>query len=145
MKKVISGILCLVFLVFGAISAQATAVSSADLVDQNDPPMRLAYINTTVTNLVISSGQATSEGLASGYSGVTTKVTVALYLERKTASASTWTTIASGSKTTNGHVGAHQLKTSVGTGYQYRVRAVYTAWSGTKSETLTSYSRVVTY
>ena len=151
MKRAISGILCLVFLALGAISAQAATVDLAGSIglvdlDPNEPPVvRSAYINTTLTTLTISSGQANSEGSISGYYGVTTKVTVALHLERKTASASTWTTIASGSKTTNGCVGAHQLKTAVSKGYQYRVRAVYTAYSGTKSETLTSYSGVVTY
>jgi|GEM_PF-1144255 len=149
MKKAISGILCLVFLALGAISVQATAVDLAGsfgFVDQDEPPiLRMAFTNTTNTILGISGGQATSEGAIVGYSGITTKVTVALYLERKTASASSWTTIASGSKTTNGHVGAHQLITTVTKGYQYRVRAVYTAYSGSASETLTSYSGVVTY
>jgi hypothetical protein len=149
MKKAISGILCLVFLALGAVSVQATAIDLANLADfadqQDSPPTRLAYINTTNTTLGISGGQAISEGSIVGYSGITTKVTVALYLERKKASATTWTTVSSGSKTTNGHVGAHQLKTAVTSGYQYRVRAVYTAYSGSNYETLTSYSGVKTY
>jgi len=147
MKKAISGILCLVLLVFGAVSTQAALSSDNQLAAELDmpPPQRLSYTNTANTTLGISGTQAISEGLIVGYYGVTTKVTVALNLERKTASATTWTTIASGSKTTNGHFGAHQLKTTVTKGYQYRVRAVYTAYSGTKSETFTGYSRAVTY
>jgi len=147
MEKVISGILCMAFLLLGAISSQALTFDEAGIgmVDFDQPPSRLSYIGTANTTLNISGGQALCEGTVTGYSGITTKIVIALYLERKTASATTWTTIANGSKTVNSYIGAYQLKAAVTSGYQYRVRAVYTAYSGTKSETLTSYSRIVTY
>jgi hypothetical protein len=142
MKKVISGILCAILLLLGAVSAQAATPSEAAI---ELPQLRSAYTNTTITTLGISGGQATCEGSITGYSGITTKVKIELYLERKTASSSTWSPYASGSKTVNSYIGAYQLKVAVTSGYQYRVRGVYTAWSGTKSESLTSYSGVVTY
>ncbi|MDR2525917.1 MAG: hypothetical protein LBC83_07055 [Oscillospiraceae bacterium] len=85
------------------------------------------------------------EGVITGYSGITTKVKIELYLERKTASSSTWSAYGSSSKTVNSYIGAHQYIKSVTSGYQYRVRAVYTAWSGSNSESMTRYSGVVSY
>ena len=80
MKKAISGILCLVFLTLGAISAQAASVdllesaTQFELVQDDPNILYSAYTNTTNTSINISGTQATSEGYISGYSGVTTKV-----------------------------------------------------------------------
>jgi len=142
MKKVISGILCTLILVLGVVSAHATSINETDT-DQSQ--VRSLYINTTTTTLSISGGQAICEGLVVGYSGTTTKVTIALYLERKLASSSTWLPFANGSKSFDNYYGAYQLKVPVDKGYQYRVRAVYTAYSGKNSESLTAYSGVVAY
>jgi len=107
---------------------------------------RLSYINMTTTVLSVSSGQATCVGSVSGYKGTTTKVVITLHLERKLASSSTWTTFASDpAKTFNDWTGTYQMKKTVTSGYQYRVRAVYTAFAGSASETLTGYSSVVSF
>jgi len=119
---------------------------SASAANSTDPPLlRLSYINYTVTNIGVSGGQATCAGLVVGYSGTTTKVTIALYLERKLASSSTWSTCASDSQTTNGVNASLQIKASVSSGYQYRTHAVYKAYAGSSYETLDGYSSVVTY
>jgi len=126
--------------------ASATTGPAAEADPNDPPPQRLSYISTATTSISVSGGQASCTGSIVGYYGTTTKVEITLYLERKTASGSTWTTYASDPKQTfNSFTGMYTMKKSVISGYQYRVRAVYTAWAGTKSETLTGYSSVMSY
>lgn len=141
MKRLMSCIMCLALLLLGAVSVQATEAST-----ENPIQLDSLYINTTVTTLTISGGVATCTGTITGYSGITTKVVIALFLERKTAGSSTWSGYASDpAKTINSFFGSYQMKKSVDRGYQYRVRAVYTAYSGTKHESITGFSQVVAY
>ena len=142
MKKVISGILAVLILMLGAVSAYAADPAEAEV---NQPQTRLSYINTANTVLIISGGQATCGGTAVGYYGVTTKIKIELYLERKLASSSTWSTYASGSKTVDYYMAGYEMPVAVVKGYQYRTRAVYTAWAGKNSETFTTYSPISTY
>jgi len=145
MKKAISGILCLVILVLGAISAQAASIS-ADAAVPPPPQFRWSYINTIKTTLVISGGQASCTGTVTGYNGITDKVEITLYLERKLASSSVWSSSASDPKQTfNSFFGMYTMKKAATSGYEYRVRAVYTAYSGSNSETVTGYSNTVMY
>ena len=142
MKKVISGILAVLILMLGAVSAYAAAPVEAEV---NQPQTRLSYINMTTTTLGISGGQAICDGCVIGYYGTTTKVKIELYLERKLATASTWSPYADGSKTVDYYMAGYEMPVAVVKGYQYRVRAVYTAWAGKNSEMLTSYSGTVAY
>jgi len=145
MKKAISGILCLVLLALGAVYAQATSISD-DAAESAPPQLRWSYINTIKTSLVISGGQASCTGTVTGYNGITTKVEITLYLERKLASSNTWSPYANEPKQTfNSFYGMYTMKEAATTGYEYRVRAVYTAYSGSNSETVTGYSSVVKY
>lgn len=147
MKKACSAILSLILVLCmgasGGVSVSATDVSARE----SEPPLlRLSYTHLTRTSLTISGGQATCTGYLLGYNGTTTKVVITLYLERKTASSSTWTVYASDPpQTFNSFTGKYTMKKTVTPGYQYRVRGVYTAYAGTKSETTTAYSAVVSY
>jgi hypothetical protein len=150
MRKICSAILSVALVlcmgVMGTLAVNAVAVNDSVFDVANPPPTRLSYISNTVTSISISGGQATCLGHVTGYNGTTTKVEITLYLERKLASSSTWSTYASDPKQTfNSYSGTYQMKKSVVSGYQYRVRAVYVAWAGSKSETLTGYSSVVSY
>lgn len=127
----------------GGIAASAT---NTDAREADSPPSRLSYISMTVTNIGISGGQASCTGSIDGYKGTTTKVVITLYLERKLASSSTWTTYASSSpQTFNSYTGTYTMSKTVVKGYQYRVRAEYVAYAGSASEKLTGYSSVVAY
>ena len=95
------------------------------------------YTSYNKANLDISGGQATCESTISGYSGITTKVTITMYLEKKTLW--WWSTQASWTGTFNSYRGALSKNYAVGGG-TYRVRAVYVAYSGSNSETITGYS-----
>jgi len=142
MKKAISGILVALILMLGTVSAHAAAPAEADT---NQPQTRWSYINTTTTTLSIVGGQAIFGGSIIGYYGITTKVIITLYLEYKLASSSTWSPYANGSKSFDDYMGAYGKTVPVTSGYQYRVQAVYQAFSGKNSESTTSYSQVVTY
>ena len=147
MKKVLWAILSMVLvLCVGALGTVTVSATNEDARQAEPPPTRLSYINTTATGLSISGGQATCAGTVVGYNGVTTKVVIKLYLERKLASVTTWSPYAEDpAQTFNSWTGGYQMKKAVVSGYQYRTRAVYTAYSGSNSESVTGYSSVVTY
>jgi len=130
MKRIFTLLLCLL------LGLSFATLSSA----------RLSYINDATTNIGPSGGQAISVGVCNGYQGITTKVEITLTLQRKLASSSTWTDYYTAPKQTfNNYHGAAQLIRNMEKGYQYRTKAVYVAYSGTKSETLTGYSGAISY
>jgi len=147
MKKVFRAVLSLALvLCLGAAGTIVVGATNVDAREAESIPTRLSYTNLTATSISISGGQATCLGHITGYNGTTTKVEITLYLERKLASSSSWSTYASGTKQTfNSYSGTYQMKKAVVSGYQYRTRAVYTAYAGSKSETITGYSNVVSY
>lgn len=147
MKKAIACILSLVLLVgTGAVFAQATSVDSAEqaVSAQYQPIMPFwSFINMTVTNIGVSGGQVIGNGSIQGIPGVTTRVSIELTIQRRPAgSTAAWTNVVSGIRTVNGVVAGHEIRTPAVAGFEYRTRAVYTAWSGTRSETHTSFSAV---
>jgi len=147
MKKICFAILslALVLCMGGAGLVIAFATDEARR-DDEPPPLRLSYIMTATTSISVSGGQASCTGSVVGYKGTTTKVEITLYLERKLASSSTWTTYASDPKQTfNSFTGMYTMKKAITKGYQYRVRAEYKAYAGSASETVTGYSSVVAY
>jgi hypothetical protein len=152
MKKVCLAILSLAMALClgmaGAVSAHAAALINDDVAIQIEIPneVMMAFIQQTTTSLRISGGQATLAGTIIGYNGLTTRVVITLHLERRVNSSSAWSTIFSDSaRTFNSFAGSHQITRAVTSGFQYRVRAVYTAFAGTRSETITAYSSIVTF
>lgn len=144
MKRLLSVLLCMA-LVFGC----ATLVSAATSFDEvKEPPIqvRTAYTNSFKTLISISGGQATCVGSLTGYQGTTTKVEITLTLQRKLASSSTWSDYYNHPKQTfNTYCGTASFSKAVVSGYQYRTKAVYTAYAGTKYETFTEYSGAMAY
>lgn len=103
-----------------------------------------AYIYQTTTLLSIStSGVAEATGILTGYPGTTTEVWIFLYLERYTNG--TWTTVTSWYQGFDSYRGTLIRTTSVTSGYWYRVRASYYAYSGDVYEHVTQYSSSVYY
>lgn len=147
MRKVFRAILSLALvLCMGVAGTLVVGATNADAREADPPPTRLSYISTTSTVIGISGGQATCVGAVVGYNGTTTKIEITLYLERKLATSSTWSTYASDPKQIiNSWTGSYTMKKSVVSGYQYRTRAEYVAYSGSNSEKLTGYSSAVSY
>ena len=148
MKRLLSLVLCLTLGLGCMTLASATAYggSAAEAEPNNPPPQRLSYTNATQTLIGISGSKATCIGSLTGYQGITTKVEITLTLQRKLSSSSTWSDYYNHPKQTfNDYRGTATCTKDIVRGYQYRTKAVYTAWSGTKSETFTEYSGAMAY
>jgi len=132
MKRFLSVLLCSLLL----LSLAAPLVSA-----------RFSYTNYTDTGIGIVSGKAIGVGDLEGYQGITTKVEITLTLQRRLKGTTGWSTYVSGTKQTfNNWYGTSSLsKASIDKGYEYRTKAVYVAWSGSKSETITDYSPAMGY
>ncbi|HZK21944.1 MAG TPA: hypothetical protein VFC76_06675 [Oscillospiraceae bacterium] len=119
--------------------------NAQDDIDMNSMSNIQPYYNYVVkndTSMSISNGQALCRGTLTGCSGTTTKVTITMYFEKKTLW--WWSTEASCTGSFDSYHGTLSKNYSVTKG-TYRVRAVYVAYSGNKSETITGYSQEVKY
>jgi hypothetical protein len=104
-----------------------------------------AYTSSTATTLSISnSGVATAGARLTGYPGITTQVRITMTLQKRGFLGLTWSDEVTWSQTFNSHSGTLSRQHNVGSG-TYRVKAVYVAFSGNNSETITSYSGTVSY
>jgi hypothetical protein len=139
MLKRTLGILLFCVLLFGAVAPVTVnaAIVSSDLDD--DLTLYMAYTRSTTQSLSISGGQAVATASITGYPSTTTKVKITLYLEKRGLLGLYWTTTESWSQTFNNYSGTLCKTYSVSSG-TYRVRAVYVAYSGSSSETITGYS-----
>ena len=105
-----------------------------------------AYISDTTTTLSISgSGVATCTAKITGYSGTTTKVQITVTLQKKGGFLNLfWTDVTQWSQTFDNYYGTLSKSYNVSSG-TYRIRAVYVAYKGSDSETITAYSSEVKY
>lgn len=101
-----------------------------------------SYISNNRASLEIKGGSASCYSEITGYSGITTKVKITMYLEKKTLW--WWNEITSWTKTANVCHTTLSKKYTVSSG-TYRLRVVYTVYSGNSSETITVYSNEATY
>jgi len=149
MKRILSLLLCLVLCLGYMTLASAAAFVEPEATDvelKDPPPQRMSYTNATQTLIGISGGQAICVGSLTGYQGTTTKVEITLTLQRKLSSSNTWTDYYNHPKQTfNSYKGTAQCTKDIIAGYQYRTKAVYTAYAGTKYETFTEYSGAMSY
>lgn len=96
------------------------------------------YTSGTSTNMIISGGAADCRAKAIGYTGITTKIHIKMSLQEYLALQ--WLTVGEWEGTFNGVSGTlNKFKTLTSSG-NYRVKAVYTVYSGSASEEITSYS-----
>ena len=111
----------------GAVSAEETAVQP-----------RFSYTNYTATALdITTSGVAYCLADVEGYDGITTKVHIKMTLQKHTLL--WWSNQETWEGTFYDVVGTLNEVVSVGKG-TYRVKAVYTVYSGSASEEITSTS-----
>lgn len=141
-KKIMSLMLSivLIFCVSIVASAESPIVMPETLVQNSSDVMPcFEYTDSTYASLSISSsGTATCTSALNGYSGITTKIVIKMTLQKKTlfwwGAEQTWTS------TINGDYGSLAKTASVGSG-TYRVKAEFTAYSGSNSEEITAYSQ----
>lgn len=135
-KKVFSVFLCSVLLLL----TMSVGVSAQSVQEENNQQIqpRWSYTSFTAQNIYISNGQIACHGEAEGYPGTTTKVTITLYLQKKTLF--WWSDEEEWSFTYQNYRGSLTGKTSMPESGTYRTKAVYTVYSGSSSETITGYS-----
>lgn len=113
--------------------------------DVGDPEFNIqsAYYNNAIASISISgSGTASCSASVTGKRGITTKITVKLYLQKY--SNGKWTTAKqwSGSKKGTSYTLSKTASVSKG---KYRTKAVCKIYSGNNSESITKYSGAKTY
>lgn len=142
-KVVTTILLALLFSMIVPFSPLLQANSEALFV--NVPPtIQWDYVYQTMTNLSISSsGQATSTAQLIGMPGVTSQVWIFMYIERYSNGA--WMSVNSWHQSYQSTSGTLQRQTNVTSGYWYRVKASYYAYSGTNYEHITQYSNSIYY
>jgi len=144
MKRLLLVLLCLAVGI-GGVTIMSAAVPAEEA---REAPVqtRMSYVNSTLTSISIVNGQAICVGTLIGYQGVTTKVEITLTLQFKTASSSTWSDYYKHPKQTfNTWRGTASCSPAVVRGYQYRTKALYTAYSGVKFESFIEYSPTQSY
>ena len=100
------------------------------------------YATEAICQLNISNGTASAYAKVRGNYGTVTKVSANMYLEKYNNGK--WPTVRTWSDSKNSNVFELSRTTSVTKGL-YRVRTVFTVYSGSKSETITRYSSNVRY
>lgn len=137
--KTVMGICMGIFIAtMGCMNVQASETTQPD---ETVVPMSINVSKNVTLN--ISSGVATSSCKVSGNIGDVTKISITMYLQKKSSSG-TYSTIQtwSGSKSSNYYNFSKTCSVSKGT---YRVKAKITCYKGSTSETTTKYSTVKTY
>ena len=100
---------------------------------------RFNYTAFTFTGLDISTkGAATCLASVEGYDGITTKIHIEMKLQKYTVLF--WRNVESWEGTFNDMEATFIKNATVGSG-RYRVKAVYTVYSGSASEEITAYSQ----
>lgn len=137
MSKVMRSLLCLVLsavMLFSMNTFSAAAVSAETAVQP-----RYSYTAFTYAELDINAkGVATCYAEVEGYAGITTKVHIEMKLQKYTLWL--WPTVETWEGTFNDYCGALSKTATVGNG-TYRVQVVYTVYSGSSSEEITTYSQ----
>lgn len=145
MKRLLSLALCLILGLGCMTLASASSLKEAETYDPR-PPTRLSYIADTATNISIVGSNAICVGSCTGYQGTTTRVEITLTLQRKLATTSTWSDYYNHPmQSFDTYKGTVSFTKGIVKGYEYRTKAVYTAYAGSNKETLTQYSGAQSY
>lgn len=139
-------LIMVIVLLFGlsAVSYAEPVVPADKIIAENEPSIQPMYDYTRnyVENLSISNGTASCSATLTGINGTTTKIVIKMTLQKKTLL--WWSEVEAWSATYNTYYGTLSKTASVKSG-TYRVKAVYTVYSGSNSESITDYSSQKTY
>lgn len=151
MKKTVKRIstFLLALLMAGTMGIGIMAEGLPPIPDELDIPVtediepRFSYIIAATSTIGFKNGQATAGSTLDGKQSLTTKIVIYTYLQQyKNGS---WTTLGGSNKTTNSYYAYNTYSKAVPKGYKYRTKSVFYAYSGTKYETHTNYSKEVTH
>lgn len=139
LKKSISLLLVLVVMFSMNLMANAETVPPYILETNTSEDLEIQpqfeYTSTTATSLTISNNTASCVARLNGYSGITTKIVIKMTLQKKNwfwwNDEQTWST------TINNCYGSLTRSTPVSSG-TYRVQTVFTVYSGSNSEEITT-------
>ena len=144
-KKGLSLIMVIVLL-FGlsTVSYADPTVHTDKIIAENGSAIQpmYDYTNKFSETLSISGGTATCKASLTGINGTTTKIVIKMTLQKKTLL--WWSEVETWSATYNTYYGTLSKTATVKSG-TYRVKAVYTVYSGSNSESITDYSSQKTY
>lgn len=110
---------------------------------ENEISPRLTYIVEAECDLMIEGTEATVDCWVNGRVNDATKAKVIAELQVKSGE-DNWIPVAIWTDTQDGFEASVYETKSVVQGHTYRVKATFTVWKGTQSETLTDYTREVT-
>lgn len=145
MKKRLLGIMLILAIVFtSAVGSYASVTPGNSTSYLKNYVVFFQYTSDVTTDLSISGSQATITVGFTGYNGVTTKCTIDFILQKKYLFFF-WSDVCSWSTTIYSYQGSYAPTFSLTEHGTYRVKAVYTVYSGSESETITDYSSEVTY
>lgn len=140
-KRMISVILTVVMLCSMGMGTQLFSVHAQVIEDAGIQPL-YSYTAITTVALNIDNGVAICSANLEGYEGITTKVSVDMTLQKKTLW--WWSEVQTWHTTCYDCFVICEESTTVGSG-TYRVKAEFIAYSGTASESITSYSQEYSY
>ena len=127
-----------------AVMCLAIPMSSSAAVVENDNSIAQPCYEYTINadcKLTISNGVATCYATCTGYSTVTTKVSIKVILQKK--GWLTYSDVETWSTTINTYTLTSQKNKSVTSG-TYRLKVIYMVYSGDNFETITDYSNSAT-
>jgi len=141
-KKIVALLVCVVLLITTSFAVSAQTNYSSLVSDDDLIQPYWTYIESTSTVLAINSGVASCFGSILCYDSVN-KISITLYLEKKGLLGLYWSTVTSWSQTVYDSFAYLSKTYNLTSSGVYRVRAVYVAYSGSASESHTSYSSEV--
>ena len=138
MRKIRITITVLCFIMLLSVTTAFGAITSAPDIQ----PMAANYMAASAS-LSLSENTVKANGTITGKLGQTTKTSINLYLQQYRNGS--WVTI--DNWTSSGNTESRSLSKSktVTKGYKYRAKAVCTAYVGSDKETVTKYSKSISY
>lgn len=138
MKKILSILLAFVmlFLMTALIHAEPVLPEQIEIEQGNEIVPFYDYTSSCTTALSISGGSASCKSYLNGKSTVT-KIAIKMTLQKKALL--WWSEVETWNETYNATLASLTKTKTVGSG-TYRVKTVYTVYSGGASETITDYS-----
>jgi len=142
-KKITSVILCIILCCGVSIIAKAeSGINTKSVAEESQIQPRYSYTSTVTTSLKDSSGKAKCTSILYGYDGITTKIKITMTLQKK--SLLWWSDVEEWTTTASDYYATLSKTYAVGSG-KYRVKTVYTVYSGSESESITDYSSTVEF
>lgn len=141
LKKVGVTILLCSMVLFLVPTTGLAGLASDNVNGENDLLVdpRLTYIEGAATDLAIRSGVATVDCWVKGDIYAATKAKAIVELQVKN-SATNWIPVAIWTDTQDGYRASVYETKTINSENTYRVKATYTVWEGTQSETITVFS-----